>query len=220
VGHLLHADLLFQGAQGQGLDGRLELAVAPRPGLVAQGIEGGGGKAAGGHLAGFDEVQQDLAGDLGDLVADLTQGRRCQRDLEQAGQHTLLPAVLGQLLGAVLGGHHQGLPVALQAVHGKDEVLLLGARQVDQLGHVEQAVARAFQYVEFDGHGGQGQIQPRRADALQAARAQFGQAARPHPQQDDARLVGHLLETLAQIAQGRRAGEGSQTQGAGRVGRA
>jgi hypothetical protein len=63
--------------------------------------------------------------------------------------------------------------------------------------------------------GGQGQVEPRGADALQGAGAQFGEAAGADAQQDDARLVGHLLEALLEVAQRRGAGEGAQAQGLG-----
>jgi hypothetical protein len=65
MGDFVHVDFFFQGAQGEGLDGGLQLGVAAAPVAVAQGVEGGGAEAAGRHLAGLDEVQQDLAGDLG-----------------------------------------------------------------------------------------------------------------------------------------------------------
>ena len=68
VHHFFHADFFFEGAKGQRFDGGFQFGIAAGPGTVAQGIEGCGRKAAGGHFAGLDVVQQNLAGDLGNLV--------------------------------------------------------------------------------------------------------------------------------------------------------
>jgi hypothetical protein len=48
MGDFVHVDFFFQGAQGEGLDGGLQLGVAAAPVAVAQGVEGGGAEAAGG----------------------------------------------------------------------------------------------------------------------------------------------------------------------------